>query len=161
MAKIFLFICAALCAALVLAQFVPYWTYENSETASSDTISILEYLALPGEHKDVTKTLDAGANEAINSLAGTFCIVFLLGIVSIAFILVKPNSLWVSVWPLVVGVGGLIGYLTEPRWQGGSIHIVLIILCAALILVTLVPFVLWFINMKYWFMDPKDLPNAK
>lgn len=157
LARLSLFVCAALCAALMLAQLIPYWTYNNTETASSDTVSILEYLALPGTQEDVTDYLDAGSNEAINSLAGTFCIVFLLGAVAIVFVCTKPNSLWISVWPLIVGAGGLIGYLTEPRWQSGSLYIVLVILSGLLTAVSIVPTVVWGISIRNWFLDPKDL----
>lgn len=157
LAKISLFVCAALCAALILAQFMPYWTYDNSKTASSDTVSILEYLALPDTQKDVTSYLDSGSAEAINSLAGTFCIAFLLGAVSIVLVCTNPNSLWISVFPLVVGIGGLIGYLAEPRWQSGSIYIVLVILCGLLTVISIIPTVIWGISIRNWFLDPKDL----
>ena len=95
----------------------------------------------------------------INSLAGTFCIVFMLGIVAIVFIFVKPNSRWISVWPFAVGAGSLIGYLTEPRWAWGSVHILLIALSAALTIVSLIPLIIWVSSVKYWFMDPKQLQD--
>lgn len=161
-AKTFLLITAALCVALILMQLVPYWTYQNTKTESEDTISILEYLALPFSHPDVTKMLDSSKPAVINSLAGTFCIALLLGVVSIVVSIVKSNTRWASVFPVVVGVGTLIGYLTEPRWAlGGSMHIVLIIISAALTICALVPFCIGLYSIKYWFMDPKDWPSAK
>ena len=156
-ARIFLIVCAVLCAALIVVQLLPYWSYENSETDTTDTISILEYLALPSEHKDVTKAIDTSAKEDINSVAGTFCIALLLGAVVIIFVILKPRSMWISVWPLVVGIGTLIGYLSEPRWALGSLHIVLIALSAAITVAALVPFIIWIYGMRYWFMDPKTL----
>lgn len=157
LARIFLIVCAALCAALIVAQLLPYWSYENSETDTTESISILGYLSLPTQHKDVTKALDTSAKEDINSVAGTFCIALLLGAVSVIFVILKPKSLWISVWPLVVGVGTLIGYLTEPRWAMGSLYAVLVALSAAITVVSLVPFVIWISGMKYWFMDPKAI----
>lgn len=156
-ARIFLIVCAVLCAALIVVQLLPYWSYENSETDTTDTISILEYLALPSEHKDVTKAIDTSAKEDINSVAGTFCIALLLGAVVIIFVILKPQSMWISVWPLVVGIGTLIGYLSEPRWALGSLYIVLVALSAAITVVALVPFIIWIYGMRYWFMDPKTL----
>lgn len=158
-ARIFLIVCAVLCAALIVAQLLPYWTYENSETETTETISILGYLALPSTHEDVTELLDSSANEDINSLAGTFCIALLLGAVAVIFVILKPKSLWISVWPVAVGIGTLIGYLTEPRWALGSLHILLICLSAALTVASLVPFGIWINGMKYWFMDPKTLSD--
>lgn len=178
-ARICLLVCVVLCAALILAQFVPYWTPDEeainkaaagAEVPPTDTgaISILQYLILPSSYPTVTEYLDteykgaaADPNPTINSLAGTFSIIFLLGIVSIIFICVKPKSRWIAVWPFAVGVGSLIGYLTEPLWALGSIHIVLVILSAALVVVSAIPLVIWLSSFRYWFMDPKDLPNAK
>lgn len=157
-AQIFLILCAVLCAALIVVQLFPYWTYTNSQTEAAESISILEYLALPSQHKDVTKAIDTSNKEDINSVAGTFCIALLLGVVSIIFVIVKPNSRWISVWPLTVGIGCLIGYLTEPRWAlGGSLYYVLIGLSAAIVVAAAVPFAIWIYSFKYWFMDPKTL----
>jgi len=159
--RILLLACVVLGAALILLQLVPYWTYENSETSTTDTISILEYTVLPSAHPDVTKLLNTNTNEAINSVAGTFCIVFMLGIASIVFIIVKSSSLWVSLFPAAVGIGSLIGYLTDPVWQLGSIFIPLIIVSALLALCGLIAAAIWVHSFKYWFMDPKDWPSAK
>ena len=156
LARIFLIVCAALCAALIVAQLLPHWSYVNSETNETETISILEYLALPSAHKDVTKAIDTSAKEDINSVAGTFCSALLLGAAAIVFIITNPKALWVSVWPLAVGVGTMIGYLTEPRWAG-SMYLVLLILSIALTAVALVPFCLWVYSIKFWFVDPKTL----
>lgn len=158
-AKVLLIICAVLCAALILLQLVPYWEYENTETNTTETISILEYLALPSSHKSVTKFLDSSSNEAINSLASPFCIVLLLGGVSIALIVTKLNNLWVTIFPVVVGVSSLISYLTESRWQLGSLYIVLIVLSAALTAASLFPLGVYLNSIRLWFKDPKELAN--
>ncbi len=157
--KILLIICAVLCAGLILLQLAPYWEYENTETNTTETISILEYLALPSAHKSVTNVLRSGTNEAINSLATPFSIVLLLGGVSIALIILKLNSLWISVFPFVVGVGSLISYLIETRWQLGSLYIVLVALSAALTVIATVCFSISLYSIKYWFKDPKKLTN--
>ena len=203
LAKICLFISAVLCIALILAQFIPYWTapgpVADSTEATADTtgdaieeattetkkpirgpinfdtlfgeeeeviepetdpISIFEFLILPGDHPYIEQYLGCESKEhpeVINSLASTFCIVFMLGIVAIVFVFTKPNSRWISVWPFAVGAGSLIGYLTEPLWALGSVHILLIALSAALTAVSLIPLIIWITSVKYWFMDPKQL----
>lgn len=160
-AKVLLFASAILCALLIIMQLVPYWTYNNTETNTTDSISILEYLVLPSAHPDVTAYLNSSSNEAINSLAGTFCFIFLLGAVSIVIVLVKSNSRWISLFPLTVGAGSLIGFLTDPAWNTGSIYVVLVVASALLTLCSLIVAVIWVHSFKYWFMDPKDLPSAK
>ena len=205
LAKICLFISAVLCIALILAQFIPYWTAPGPETdpteattqaandatgeateatkkplrgpisidslvgldedviePETDPISIFEFLILPGDHPYIEQYLGCESKthpEVINSLASTFCIVFMLGIVAIVFVFTKPNSRWISVWPFAVGAGSLIGYLTEPLWALGSVHILLIALSAALTAVSLIPLIIWITGVKYWFMDPKQLQN--
>lgn len=158
LAKICLIISAVLCAALILVQFVPYWTYQNTAEGKEDTISIIEYMAFPSDNTDVTDYFEDNTDSfKINSLAGTFCIVFLLGIASIVFLVIKPNSRWISVWPTAVGLGSLIGYLTEPLWQLGSYYTVLVVLSAILTVAALIPFILWVTSVRYWFIDPKEL----
>lgn len=158
LAKICLIISAVLCAALILAQFVPYWTYQNTEEGKEDTISIIEYMAFPTVKTDVTDYFEDNTdNFNINSLAGTFCFVFMLGIVSIVFVVIKPNSRWISVWPTAVGLGSLIGYLTDPLWQLGSFYTVLVVLSALLTVAALISLIIWVASMRYWFMDPKEL----
>ena len=127
-----------------------------------DPISIFNFLILPNDHPYIEQYLKAdGKNNAptINSLAGTFCIVLLLGAVSIALVITKSDKRWISVFPTVVGVGSLIGYLTEPVWAMGSLHTLLIALSAALTAVSLIPFFIWIFSVRFWFMDPKKLNN--
>ena len=133
----------------------------------TDPISIFEFLILPKDHPYIEKYLGANGEKGleqaavINSLAGTFCIVLLLGAVSIAFVILKSQKLWISVFPTFVGIGSLIGYLTEPVWKMGnpSLHLTLIILSAALTVASLTALGIWFYSFKFWFMDPKKLEN--
>ena len=94
LAKLFLIICAALCAALIISQFVPYWTPDQASIdtvkAASDTekeietgpLSVFEFMVLPSNYpvmEEYLGTKDFKATDehkAINSLAGTFCIAF-------------------------------------------------------------------------------------
>lgn len=221
-AKICLFVSAVLCLALILVQFLPYWTapgdpnYKPSTAESTtattkateataeatadatgdatgdatdaptetskkknplamlqtftppevvlepetDPISIFSFLVLNEDHPYIARYLGAETEanpEVINSLAGTFCIVMLLGFVAIVFVFLKSDKLWISVWPVVVGVGSLFGYLTQPVWAKGSLHIVLIAISAALTVAALIPFAIWLYSFKFWFMDPKKL----
>ena len=208
-AKVCLFISAVLCIALILAQFIPYWTAPGPETdpteatteaateatgdateeaatetkkpirgpinfdslfgeeeeviePETDPISIFEFMILPGDHPYIEQYLGAESREhpeVINSLASTFCIVLLLGVISIIFVITKPNSRWICVFPFTVGAGSLIGYLTEPLWALGSVHILLIALSSALTVVSLISLIIWISSAKYWFMDPKQLQN--
>lgn len=47
--RICCFLCVALMLALIIIQFVPYWTVEE------ETVSMAEMIWFPTEHKDITK----------------------------------------------------------------------------------------------------------
>ena len=166
LAKICLIVSAVLCVALIAAQFLPHWHYTSFNEAMEEvpeTTSIIKYMAFTYEEDDVTDYLKSQFKSPkdfkINSLASTFCIVVLLGIVSIAFVAVKPNSRWISVFPFAVGIGSFLGYLTEPLWKLGDSYTILLVLSAALAVVAMIPFVIWVASARFWFMDPKKLAN--
>lgn len=171
--RIALFVCAAICAALVLAHFVPYWTptqeaidtvknsYEEEKVLETGSLSVFEFMILPSSYPVMEEYLGAAdfkatdEHKVINSLAGTFCVAFLLGAVSIIFIVLKSDKLWVAAFPCAVGVMSTIGYLTEPLWKLGSIYMVFLVLAIALTVVSLVAVAMWIMHIVFWFMDPK------
>ena len=175
LAKITLLICAALCAALILAQFVPYWTpdqesidtvkasYDEEKELETGSLSIFQFMGLPSNYPVMDEYLGtndykpADTHKAINSLALTFCVAFLLAGVTIAVIILNIDKLWISLFPVAVGVITLLGYLTEPLWALGSIYLPLLIISGLLTAVSLVPLCIWFISIRNWFKDPKDL----
>ena len=125
--RIALFVCAAICVALVLAHFVPYWTptqeaidtvknsYEEEKELETGSLSIFRFLVLPSSYPVMEEYL--GTNDfkpkdeykAINSLAGTFCAAFLLAAVSVVLIILKSDKLWVAAFPFAVGLMSTIG----------------------------------------------------
>lgn len=177
LAKLFLFVCAFLCAALIFAQFIPYWTpdqesidkvkasYEEDKEIETGSLSVFRFMILPSDYPVIEEYLGTNdykvtdEHKAINSLAGTFCIAFLLAAVTVVIIILKSDKLWVSVFPMVVGVMSLIGYITEPLWALGSTYIVMVILSSLLTAASLIPLAIWFLSIRQWFMDPKQLES--
>ena len=175
LARIFLLVSAVLCVALALAQFLPYWTptqeaidtvkasYEEEREVETGPVSVFSYMILPSDHPVIEEYLGTNdykvtdEHKPINSLAGTFCIAFAVGIVAVIFIVLKNNTRWVSMFPFAVGVASLIGYLTEPLWALGKYYVVMLALSGALAVVAAVPFVIWLCSIRFWFMDPKQL----
>ena len=171
--RIALFVCAAICAALFIAHFFPYWTpsqeaidtvkssYEGEKALDTSSVSVLEFMALPSnypvmeEYLGTSDFMPKDEYKAINSLAGTFCAVFLLGAVSVVFIILKSDKLWVSAFPFAVGLIGTLGYIKEPLWKLGSFYPVFLGLSAALTVVSFVAVAMWIMHIVFWFMDPK------
>lgn len=178
LAKITLLVCAVLCAALVLAHFVPYWTptqevidsvkasYDEDKVLYTGSLSIFQFLFLPSDYPVMEEYLGTDdfkptdPVKVINNLAGTFCVAFLLAAVYVVIYVLKSDKLWICLFPLAIGVVSFIGYLTEPMWALGSIYIVLVILSGLIAAVSIVPLVIWFISISNWFKDPKTLPQG-
>lgn len=158
--KVCLIICAVLCFALMITQFLPNWTYEDAETGTVETDSTFDYMAYTYNSYSLTDYMKENSKDFnINSLAGTFCIAFLLSATSIYFIISKINSGWITVFPFATGLGSLIGYLTEPLWKLGAAYIPQVALSAALTVAAFIPLVLWILKVRFWFMDPKDVSS--
>ena len=158
--KICLIVSAVICAALILLQLVPNWTYQNTETKSEETISILEYFAFTYDRPDVTNYFKSNIKQFnINDLASTFAITFFLGIASIILVVLKSDKLWISVFPFVVGCSSLIGLLTNPLWKLGNMYIISVILSAVLAICSMIAVVIWFVDIRNCFIDPKKLAS--
>ena len=160
-----LIICSVLCVALIVTQFMPFWTAEvEIETDAGEKVleekefSVWDYLSFP--EQAVQKQLgEIFKNEfgkdgfKINDLAGTACLILAFGVLTVIFTAVAYDKAWAFIFPLVCGAGGLIGYLTQPVLQIGKLWIVPVILSAVITVVALLAGVGFFISIVKWFTE--------
>lgn len=164
LSQICLYICIVLCLALIVTQFLPFWTAEVSvknedgeRVTQEETLSIWGYLSFPEE--DVQKqfgknfTSAFGDEYTINGIAGTACLILGLGVVSIIFILLKSDKAWTFMLPLACGISGVVGYLSEPVLQTGNLWIVHLILSALVAAACIIPCIQFIIGIKRWFTE--------
>ena len=164
LSRICLYICAVLCLALIVTQFLPFWTAEvsvkNAEgerIKQEETLSIWGYLSFPEEDvqkqfgKNFTSTF--GDDYAINGIAGTACLILGLGIVSIIFILLKSDKPWTFMLPMACGISGVFGYLTQPVLQTGNLWIVHLIASALIVAACILPCIQFFTGIVRWFTE--------
>ena len=165
LSQICLYFCIVLCFALIFVQMVfPFWTAEVSvknadgeRVMQEETLSLWGFLSFPEDdvQKQFNKNFTATYGDAydINDVAGTGCLVLILGVVSIIFILLKPNKAWTFMFPLACGISGVIGYLTQPVLQAGNLWIVHLILSCLIIVGTVIPCIHFIKAIKSWLTE--------
>lgn len=128
---------AALSLAMLVMQFVPFWTY-GEKTASINSFVWLK--ATDGELTGWLASNAPGFNAYtdMNSLVLAPVLMFVLCILGAIFCAKNAKAAFISLLPFFCGVIGIIGYLTQPVLQLGDGWIIHIAISAALALVGLV-----------------------
>lgn len=160
-----LIICSVLCLALIVTQFIPFWTAEvQIKTEEGETItqekdfSVWGYLSFPEDEtqkqlgKDFEKTLGKDVFN-INDLAGTACMILAFGILTIIFTACCYDKAWTFIFPLVCGISSLLGYLTQPVLQMGNLWIIPVVLSGLITAAAMLAGVGFFISIKQWLVD--------
>lgn len=120
-------LCAVLLLAVLVTQFLPFWTVEE------DTSSISGYLWLANSHKVLGKQMTTwlGGATTLSNFAGMPALLFVLCVLGIALSALRIRSLLVSIVALLAGVVGTYQYLAMPIFQTGAnwqLHLVFSIL---------------------------------
>lgn len=124
-------LCALLMLALVLCQFLPFWS------ANGDTASLQGYTWWPDDHKEVTNWFKSAVSPDFraNDVVIPTILMLVFGCLGSVFCLLQTKSCWVGFLPLICGGAGIWGYLTNPAYQMGSLwvgHLILAIAITAL-----------------------------
>ena len=123
----------------MLLQFLPFWTTGDGAV----TMSIQEYIWWPLEKPDgpaMTKYFQGlyGSEWLIGDIVMTPCMTLICAIITFFFGIKRPNRLWMNIVYLCGGIVGLVGYLGDPMYQLNPIYIVQVILCALLVVTSIV-----------------------
>ena len=115
------FALAVVILALLVMQFLPFWTTEK------ETVSINDYLWLPNEHKSVTKLfkaeLDDKKFDPIKIVLWPV-LTLVLGVAGIILCFIKKDTLLPYLMTILCGLAGMLTYLTNPVYQWGANWIV-------------------------------------
>lgn len=136
-AKIMNLVCIAVMAVVVVVQFMPFWYYEGTST------SLQMYVWFPEKCKSLTKLLQdiLGKDYAVGNIVLGPIALLVTPVVGIVLSIIKKDEYLMKLIPLVGGVVGAWGYLTQPALQLGSnwvLHLVLSIVMAVVSCATLV-----------------------
>lgn len=112
-ARIVNIVLAVLMLALLVLQFLPYWTVGDKQ------VSIQEYIWWPLDNKDLTKEFTAlyGKSFDLSVVNGMPLIVFFFTVIGVVFTVLKNKESWISIFATVCGVGAIYGYLAKPAFQ--------------------------------------------
>ena len=115
------FALAVVILALLVMQFLPFWTTEK------ETVSINDYLWMPNEHKSVTKLfkaeLDDKKFDPIKIVLWPV-LTLVLGVAGIILCFIKKDTLLPYLMTILCGLTGTLTYLTNPVYQWGANWIV-------------------------------------
>lgn len=165
MSQICLIICTVLCLALVVTQFLPFWTAEvevkneaGEKVVQQETLSVWGFLSFPENdvQKEFTDYFVSSLGEdgyTINGTAGVACMILAFSVLTVIFTILKSDKVWTFVFPLVCGISGVYGYLTQGVFQMGNLWILPLILSAVIAVVALIPAVQFVLGIKRWFTD--------
>lgn len=147
-ATLFSYISNAVCFLLLLVmlatQFMPFWLCEDCKNhEEAKQITIAEYTWFPKEHTPITKGMtdvylniygDGLLDEKgkpfkfqANDTVIPCIIIFVACILSVIMLIKNPGNTRYPIFPLIAGVGGVVGYLTIAALQTGEnwqIHLV-------------------------------------
>ena len=115
------FALAIVILALLVMQFLPFWTTEK------ETVSINDYLWMPNEHKSVTKLfkaeLDDKKFDPIKIVLWPV-LTLVLGVAGIILCFIKKDTLLPYLMTILCGLAGVLTYLANPVYQWGANWIV-------------------------------------
>lgn len=121
------FALAVLILALLVMQFLPFWTTEK------ETVSIGGYIWMPNEHKSVTKLFKAELDDKKFDPVRIVLwpvLTLVLGVAGMILCFLKKDTLLPYIMAMCCGLTGMLTYLTHPVYQWGAnwiVHLVIAI----------------------------------
>ncbi len=156
-------VCIVLLAISMLAQFLPYWHGEFTETSivngekievTDTAISIATYVWFPKDHVRFGRWLgqeavkidpEASMDIDLNDFVFVPALQLLLGLIGIVALSIKFGKYQASIITGITGLLGLWGFLTSPYLKAGSlwwlflvINILLVAACAVTVVLGII-----------------------
>ena len=132
-------LCAAVMILLVLMQFLPFWTVEDTG------VSVMGYMGFPDDHSNLTSWLDdtVSGGFVINNLVGWFFFTTALSIVgSVLCIRYREKSL-IALLPAACGIVGILYCASEPAFRLGQGWILQLLLYCLLLVLPVLSILHW------------------
>ncbi len=148
-------ICAVLAFALIVCQFLPFWT----TTTTGDSISIQEYTWLPHHNKDLDKDFKTiiGKDYGINDVVLMPIIALAVGAMCIVFSILWPKKCVTMFCPLLVGIMATYHYLLNPAYQLGAGWQIHLVLGVGILLASIIPLIQCVLHVIEWFNPEEEV----
>jgi len=132
------FLCAALLVVMLVMLFQPFWSCEDckSHKDAQDEVSIAEFLWRPKQHDKLADDMtdyykeiygrdyrDASGKKfqfRANEILPSMLTAFLASAAGIICCVLLHKHFWVAAFPLVAGLGGILGFTTCPALRVGK-----------------------------------------
>lgn len=138
-------LCALLMFVLLVMQFVPYWHYADE----NGSCSISGYVWFPTDHDELETWLsDQIAGYDLNGFVGAALLVFITGVLGMAFSLLKMHSGWPAVLTVACGASATLAYLCNDALRLGSGWLLHLLVCAAILAVGVGALLNWLKSTK-------------
>lgn len=123
-------VCAVLMLALLVCQFVPFWTVPET----GESVSISRYIWFPDECDDLEDYLQTAVHEdfTVNELVLQPVLMLALSALGAALCFIKRDSTPVLIAPIACGLIGIWGYLAQPALQLGGGWVIHLTICIAM-----------------------------
>jgi len=124
-------LCAFLMLALVICQFLPFWS------ANGDAASLQEYTWWPERHTALTDWFKTNISSdfRVNDIVMPTLLMLIFGCLGSVMCLIKSKSCLPVLPALICGISGIWGYLAKPAYQLGSLWFVHLMLAIAIVLI--------------------------
>lgn len=145
-------ICAVLMLALLLFQALPFWDIGTQQ------ISIQQYIGFPADYPELTSYFQAQLNPdfMVNDVVLMPIIVLVIGLLGAVFCIWKCKKCWVFLFPMICGIAGMWGYLTNPAFQMGAMWQLHLVLSILMTLLSIVPLCYCVVQIKQWCFPYKN-----
>ena len=146
--KVINIVCAVLMLALIVLQFLPFWT------VGDNTLSAQKFTWFCTHNTDVNKFFKAefGDVYSLNTTILPTLGILVFGGLGVVFSLLKASKSINWLWAFLCGgLSCVIGYLTTPTYQLGSNWIVHVIIGAVVTLLSIVLLIRWIQDVIRWF----------
>ena len=140
-----------LLVAILVCQFLPFWTVGDKQ------VSIQEYTWITWEQDDLTDSFEDtfGKDYMVKDLVLTPFAIVAGVILAAIFCLKNLKKSGAAFIPFIVGVIGIVGYLTVPILMMGQLWQLHLALCIAMTVISMIPLINCLTATINWFKVPK------
>lgn len=135
--KVFNYVCAALTLILLVLQFTPFWNY-NGQSAS-----INGYVWMNPQDTEIASwfTSQLGTSVNVNSVVISSVLVLLLGAAGAVLCVMKSHINLMALLPAAASLCGIYAFALKPVFRLGSTWIIQLILCIAILAISILTIV--------------------
>lgn len=108
-------VCAVLMLLLFVCQLMPFWSAEG------ESASIQGYIWFCQHYNGLSSFFKAEAGVTVNDMVLMPVIVVVSSLLGAFLCLWKSKRAWTAICPVICGIAGIVGYLSQPVFRMGNL----------------------------------------